>query len=653
VLAAKLRFATVLCVFVAFGAFAASSAGALGAGGFKGNDHSFSGAISGDGRFIAFATVATNLDPLDTDAASDVYVRDLDTGFTQLVSRATGAAGAKGNLSSGTPSISADGRYVAFDSVAQNLVPEDADFIRDVYVRDLQTNTTTLVSRASGVAGAKGNDDSLGPSISASGTRVAFESTAGNLASDGDGISDIFVRDLAGNTTTLASRATGAAGVKGNDFSSEAAISGDGTRVAFTSIATNLGSGDADALEDVHVRNLTANTTTLASRATGASGAKGNGDSGGPALSGDGSIVAFHTTSTNLNAADTDTTHDVYVRSLASNTTTLESRATGVSGDKGNSASVGPVLDGDGTTVAFGSGATNLSTDDFDSLRDAYVRDRTAATTTLVSRGAGALGAKANGDSGPLGLSSDAHHVLVSSSANNLSVDDPDTREDQYVRDTQTAFMSLESRGTPNYARPKAATPMFIPMVIAYQACASPNRAHAPPLSHASCEPPVPASGFLTAGTADANGQAANMVGSVRYRVVNGDPGTPADEADVELTVDVTDVRSQGTLADYTGELAVDATMRITDRLNGSPGAGTVQDIGFPVPAGCTATPDPAVGSTCSIATTLDAVMPGAAPEGARSVWQVGQVQVSDGGADGLAATAPNDVFLRQGVFIP
>src|SRR5262249_10887083 len=128
---------------------------ATGIAGAKENGTSFHPSISADGRFVAFVSSASNLDPADGDTTADVFVRDLQTDTTTLVSRASGAAGAKGNSDSNSPSISADGRFVAFVSFATNLDPRDGDLGGDVFVRDLQTNTTTLVSRAGGAAGAK------------------------------------------------------------------------------------------------------------------------------------------------------------------------------------------------------------------------------------------------------------------------------------------------------------------------------------------------------------------------------------------------------------------------------------------------------------------------------------------------------------------
>jgi predicted acyl esterase len=203
------------------------------------------------------------------------------------------------------------------------------------------------------------------------------------------------------------------------------------------------------------------------------------------------------------------------------------------------------------------------------------------------------------------------------------------------------------------YARPKAATPMRLALVPAYQACTSATSTHGAPLSFGSCVPGQ-SSTFLTVGTPDANSRTANSVGSVRLDVVANNPGTLSD---VLVGVSMTDVRNSSDLSDYTGELSVRNSVRVTDKQNGTTNNGaTVQDFPFPVTVPCAATGPPSdtsIGSTCSVSTSFDAVMPGAVPEGARSIWQLGQVEVFDGGADGLASTTPNQVFARQGVFVP
>ena len=177
-----------------------------GAGSPAGAD-SFEGTVSGDGRLVAFQSGADNLSTEDNNAFTNVFVRDLQNNTTTLVSRASGASGAAGDDFSANAEISADGRFVAFHSNADNLSAEDDDAVIDVYVRDLQAGTTTLVSRADGATGAGGDASSTQPSISADGRLVVFESEADNLSGDSvDVFSEVFVRDLQANTTTLVSR---------------------------------------------------------------------------------------------------------------------------------------------------------------------------------------------------------------------------------------------------------------------------------------------------------------------------------------------------------------------------------------------------------------------------------------------------------------
>src|SRR3712207_4823726 len=237
---------------------------ATGPTGAKGNNESRHSSISADGRYVAFLSSATNLDAADTGTGHDVYVRDRQTNTTTLASRASGATGAKGDRSNSRPMISGDGRYVVFESDSTNLDPADTDTTFDVFVRDLQANTTTLVSRASGATGAKGDSQSFRPSISGDGDRIAFQSTANNLSpDDSDANQDIFVRDLSDQTTTLVSRATGATGANANSEATDASIAAQGNHVAFESSATNLDAADGDGNPDISVRDLTAATTTL------------------------------------------------------------------------------------------------------------------------------------------------------------------------------------------------------------------------------------------------------------------------------------------------------------------------------------------------------------------------------------------------------
>jgi glucose/arabinose dehydrogenase len=209
--------------------------------------------------------------------------------------------------------------------------------------------------------------------------------------------------------------------------------------------------------------------------------------------------------------------------------------------------------------------------------------------------------------------------------------------------------------GTPRgYARPKGATPLRVSLVPAFAACSAPNRTHGAPLASGSCAPPAQASSQLTVGTPDANGKAASSTGSAALAAIVGNTSTTADEADVALKLSVTDVRRRSDLSDYAGELQLATSLRITDKDNGgaNPGA-TVADTPYTAAVPCFPTSATTIGSTCTLSTTVDSLVPGSVKEGRRAIWELGQIQVNDGGADGVAQSTGNTPFLRQGFFVP
>jgi hypothetical protein len=236
-------------------------------------------------------------------------------------------------------------------------------------------------------------------------------------------------------------------------------------------------------------------------------------------------------------------------------------------------------------------------------------------------------------------------------------------------------MMVMATAANATHPRPKGATPFRASLVPAYNACASPNRTHGTPLAFPSCNPPVQTSTSLTIGSPDANGAGANSVGSIRIAVVAGAPGLPED-SDVSITSNATDIRCKAGVAacgaanaadgaDYTGEVQANAQIRITDHWNavapgGGPDAATVIDIPFPVNAPCTSSGSTATGSTCAVTTTANAVVGGPGPwadpavkDTKRAVIEISQLQVTDGGTDGVVATTPNTLFEVQGIFIP
>jgi 6-phosphogluconolactonase len=210
-----------------------------------------------------------------------------------------------------------------------------------------------------------------------------------------------------------------------------------------------------------------------------------------------------------------------------------------------------------------------------------------------------------------------------------------------------------------NYPHPRGATPFKTYLVPAYQRCVAWNRMHGPPFqNYGSCAPPRQASSYLTVGTPDSNERGAKSLGVVLMRVFSCPAcAGPGPNADVRFDVAITDVRKKSDLSDYTGELQADAALRITDQNNTpnpGPGPGTVSDTHFPFAFPCTATSDTTVGSTCSVSTSANAVVPNSVVGGQRAIWQLGQVQVFDGGADGVASTTgDNTLYMDQGIFVP
>jgi hypothetical protein len=230
-----------------------------------------------------------------------------------------------------------------------------------------------------------------------------------------------------------------------------------------------------------------------------------------------------------------------------------------------------------------------------------------------------------------------------------LTVSEDGFNEDGFV----TKFDMAQFSG---YARPKGATPAYFSLTTAYEPCADPNEIHGPPLAFGSCGGPQMTSAFLTVGTGDSNGMPARNEGYVALKVLTGNPATPADEADVQISLFSDDIFTK-TLADYTGELRAQFDVRITDK--NSPGprattAGTTTDIPIAAVFGCTPVADPQEGSVCSATTSMDALIPGAVAESKRSIWQLGQMRVFDGGADGDGDTVgDNTLFATAGVFVP
>lgn len=345
--------------------------------GSQGNERSFVRSVSANGRWVAFASYASNLVPGDTNGVLDIFVHDRVTLATERVSVADD--GSQSNGISEDASLSGDGRRVAFRSIADNLVPGDSNEREDVFIRDRISGRTLRASVASG--GGEADGDSRAPSLNSSGNLVAFQSRARNLvAGDTNLASDIFVHNLISSTTVRVSLADG--GGEADDNSTAPSLSGNGQRVAFVSSAGNLVADDFNARADVFVRDRPQGKTQRAS--VHSNGSEANGDSSGAVISADGRRVAFESTASSLVDDDSNGALDVFLHDLAAATTVRVSVDS--TGQQANNLSEWPGVDQGGRRIAFHSVANNLVADDTNRTRDIFLHDRGADCDVSASQ---------------------------------------------------------------------------------------------------------------------------------------------------------------------------------------------------------------------------------------------------------------------------
>ena len=338
------------------------------AAGVAGNEDSTYGSISDDGRWVAFTTHSSNLVPGDTNGTSDVFVKDMHTGAIERASVSSFESQADGY--SLWPEISGDGRYVAFQSIATNLLAiVEANGQVDVYLRDRLAGTTSLISV--GPSGALGDGPSTLADVSVDGRFVAFQSEATNLVpGDTNGFEDVFVRDRATGTTLRASLA--GSGLQGNDHSQGSSVSDDGRFVAFTTLATNLGGLDGNDRPDAYVRDLTAGATLLVSQSTSAILSTANGVTNQCKLSRDGRFAVFRSSSSNAVQQDSGSGYAIYVRDLQAATTALASLTS--AGQPSQASCANPEISSDGAWVVFDSDWQGFSGIDANQAVDVFVR---------------------------------------------------------------------------------------------------------------------------------------------------------------------------------------------------------------------------------------------------------------------------------------
>ncbi len=402
--------------------------------GDQANGPSVHAVVSSDGRFTAFESSASNLVSNDTNGVADIFVRDNRTGKTERVSLAND--GSQSTADCSDPAISGDGRFVAFDSFASNLVTGDTNGVGDVFVRDRLLGTTTRVSVATG--GAQVNGTSRAPSISADGNIVAFQSVATDLVpGDSNAVDDVFVRNISAGTTARVSIPKGGSG-EANGRSIGAVVDPTGAWVAYQSSATNLVPGDTNGADDVFLRQVGDVNNVFRF-----GGDFGGGDAALSAPQGGFQIplVAYDSFSNDIVPGITNGVSNAYV-SAAGGSSEVVSVAN--DGSQSDGSSFAPSISGDGLRIAFQSFATNLVTGDGNAKTDVFVRDRNAAvfgghtreTTTRASEteAVNGPGTQGNGDSQRPSLSRDGRYVAFESFASNLVDGDTNNAFDVFTR---------------------------------------------------------------------------------------------------------------------------------------------------------------------------------------------------------------------------
>lgn len=416
----------------AVGASGSTTRVSIASDGAQGNERSgyFHGrsirAISSDGRFVAFESAASNLVPGDSDNTYDIFVHNRETNQTTLVSVASDGSQANGR--STFPTISADGRFVAFQSLATNLVLDDHNEQSDVFVHDMITGSTIRVSVASD--GSEGFSNTIGasgtPSISGDGRYVAFESYAmlvpGNTASD-----SVYVHDIQSRETRLISVASD--GTSGS-HSYTPSISEDGRYVAFLSIAP-LVQGDTNGVGDIFIHDMETRLTTRVSVASDGTQADAVGSAGWPSISGDGRYVSFASLATNLVPNDTNNGFDTFVHDTETGQTTRVSVAS--DGSQVLEGGFRHAIAANGRYVVFDSGSNNLTPGDTNSKGDIFVHDMATRQTDLVS--VALNGAQGDDISLLPTISGDGRYVAFASLSSNLVENDTNAVFDVFVRD--------------------------------------------------------------------------------------------------------------------------------------------------------------------------------------------------------------------------
>jgi Tol biopolymer transport system component len=512
------------------------------ASGTEANGNSVFTAVSADGGTVVFATSATNMLSVDENGRiQDVVARDLEPSATTLISKSS--TGRQGDGASGAPAVSADGARIAFESEATNLVSPDANAaVSDVFLHDRTTGLTTLVSVST--SGQQGDGPSTQPAISEDGRFVVFLSAAQNLRGDrpdrNAAVADAFLRDTLTGTTTIAS--VNDAGDQVPVPAIHAVVSRDGRFVAFASEGLYV-ANDTNGLSDIYLRDLQAGTTTLITK--GLTGNAANGASGFPALDAAGSRLAFTSTASNLIAGDWTALRRVYVHDLAAGTFHLVSRST--SGEPADVPSETPSLSPDGRFVAFTSASSRLVAADANRSEDLFLHDLSSGETSRVS--AGVVGVPDNytegnaaSSSGFFVVSREAKVVAFRSRATNLAASGPTTLNRAHIyarrqanRDTTAPVLTCPAATIAALCTSAQGAP------VEYQVTAADGHDGAPPVT---CD--HPSGSLFPPGTTLVTCTAVDMAGNLStcsfdVTVSSSDPLFLRGDANMDARLNISD----------------------------------------------------------------------------------------------------------------
>jgi len=382
--------------------------------------------VSADGSVVVFESLEPLLQIDNNNRKADIYLVDIVSGQVELIS--VNSAGIVGNAASNHPTISANGRFVAFESAASNLVGSDSNQAVDVFLRDRQTGNTIRVSVKSD--GSQGDNFSQHPAISADGSVIAFESKATNLvANDTNGLVDIFVRDWVAGATERVSVAGG--DTQANGPSESPTLSGDGKFVAFSSVAGNLAAGDSNGKYHIYLRDRAQAQTLRLSQTS--DGELADGDSFAPSISADAVYVAFESDATNLTTADYNGLRDIYVLDRKYQEHNNPPFARMVSPSLENAYSSNAAISSDGRYVVYTYRLGNLNQVLVGDTQ--YGRFNNVSVATYIPPWIAPRGQTGNGSSSNPSISANGRYIVFDSVATDIALGDTNNKDDVFLHD--------------------------------------------------------------------------------------------------------------------------------------------------------------------------------------------------------------------------